>query len=101
MEFEVITVRPEATLAAVQRYLRRLGKMPENTDKLFVTTRNKLLLGELELQTILLNDAQKRVGEVMEGDPVTFQPHEEAEKVARTFERDDLLSAASLMPMVS
>ncbi len=68
--------------------------MPENTDKLFVTTRNKLLLGELELQTILLNDAQKRVGEVMEGDPVTFQPHEEAEKVARTFERDDLLSAA-------
>lgn len=30
----------------------------------------------------------------MEGDPVTFQPHEEAEKVARTFERDDLLSAA-------
>lgn len=36
MEFEVITVRPEATLAAVQRYLRRLGKMPENTDKLFV-----------------------------------------------------------------
>ena len=94
MEFEVITVRPEATLAAVQRYLRRLGKMPENTDKLFVTTRNKLLLGELELQTILLNDAQKRVGEVMEGDPVTFQPHEEAEKVARTFERDDLLSAA-------
>lgn len=94
MEFEVITVRPEATLAAVQRYLRRLGKMPENTDKLFVTTRNKLLLGELELQTILLNDAQKRVGEVMEGDPVTFQPHEDAEKVARTFERDDLLSAA-------
>lgn len=94
MEFEVITVRPEATLAAVQRYLRRLGKMPENTDKLFVTTRNKLLLGELELQTILLNDAQKRVGEVMEGDPVTFQPHEEAEKVARTFERDNLLSAA-------
>ncbi len=58
MEFEVIVVRPEMTLAAVQRYLRRLGKMPENTDKLFVTTRNKLLLGELQLQTILLNDAQ-------------------------------------------
>ena len=94
MEFEVIVVRPEMTLAAVQRYLRRLGKMPANTDKLFVTTRNKLLLGELQLQTILLNAAQKRVGDVMEGDPVTFQPHEEAEKVARTFERDDLISAA-------
>jgi magnesium transporter len=30
----------------------------------------------------------------MESEPVTFHPQEEAEKVARTFERDDLLSAA-------
>lgn len=44
MEFEVITVRPEATLVR-QRYLRRLGKMPENTEVLFVTTRNKLVAG--------------------------------------------------------
>ena len=94
MEFEVITIRPDVTLGAVQRYLRRLGKMPENTDKLFVTTRDKTLLGELELQTILLNAAQRRVDEVMEAEPVTFHPEEDAEKVARTFERDDLLSAA-------
>ncbi len=40
MEFEVITVRSEVTLAAVQRYLRRLGRMPENTDKLFVIGRD-------------------------------------------------------------
>lgn len=94
MEFEVITIRPDVTLGAVQRYLRRLGKMPENTDKLFVTARDKTLLGELELQTILLNAAHLRVADVMESEPVTFQPQEEAEKVARTFERDDLLSAA-------
>ncbi|MCS2149871.1 magnesium transporter [Scandinavium manionii] len=94
MEFEVITIRPDVTLGAVQRYLRRLGKMPENTDKLFVTSRDKTLLGELELQTILLNPAQRRVNDVMEAEPVTFHPEEDAEKVARTFERDDLLSAA-------
>lgn len=94
MEFEVITIRPDVTLGAVQRYLRRLGKMPRNTDKLFVTDRHKTLLGELELQTILLNPAQRNVAEVMEAEPVTFHPSEDAEKVARTFERDDLLSAA-------
>ncbi|MDX6021894.1 magnesium transporter [Scandinavium sp. V105_16] len=93
MEFEVIVIRPDVTLGAVQRYLRRLGKMPGNTDKLFVTTRDKTLLGELALQTILLNPAQRRVNEVMEAEPVTFHPEEDAEKVARTFERDDLLSA--------
>ena len=94
MEFEVITIRPDVTLGAVQRYLRRLGKMPRNTDKLFVTNRDKTLLGELALQTILLNPAQRHVNEVMEVSPVTFHPQEDAEKVARTFERDDLLSAA-------
>ncbi len=94
MEFEVITVRPEVTLATVQRYLRRLGKMPENTDKLFVTSRDKMLLGELELQDILLNHANVTVCEVMESDPTTFSPEDNDEQAARTFERDDLLSAA-------
>ncbi|MEO3991027.1 magnesium transporter [Pseudocitrobacter cyperus] len=94
MEFEVITVRPDVTLASVQRYLRRLGKMPENTDKLFVTRRDKTLIGELELKTILLNPAHRLVDEVMESDPVAFHPEEESEKVARTFERDNLISAA-------
>ncbi len=94
MEFEVITIRAEVTLAAVQRYLRRLGKMPENTDKLFVVDRDNRLVGELTLQTLLLNATNLEVGEVMESDPVTFLPEEEAERVARTFERDNLLSAA-------
>ncbi|MDO2207001.1 magnesium transporter, partial [Escherichia coli] len=31
MEFGVITVRPDVTLGTVQRYLRRLGSMPDNT----------------------------------------------------------------------
>ena len=94
MEFGVILIRPDVTLGTVQRYLRRLGKMPDNTDKLFVTSRDKTLLGELDLQTILLNSAHKRVSEVMEPEPVIFMPEDDAEKAARTFERDNLLSAA-------
>ncbi|AMO48031.1 Magnesium transporter [Enterobacter sp. FY-07] len=94
MEFEVITVRSEVTLAAVQRYLRRLGRMPENTDKLFVIGRDNRLVGELGLQTILLNAAGKRVSDVMDAEPVMFSPEDDAEKVARTFERDNLVSAA-------
>ena len=98
MEFEVITVRPDVTLEVVQRYLRRLGKMPENTDKLFVTDRNKMLVGELTLTCILLNDVQRKVSEVMEDDPLTFSPDDIAENAARTFERDNLVSAAVVDP---
>lgn len=93
MEFGVVTIRSDVTLAAVQRYLRRLGNMPQNTDKLFVTSRDKTLLGELTLQTILVNGGQIRVSEVMEADPMTFSPEDDAEKAARTFERDNLISA--------
>ena len=98
MEFEVITVRPDVTLEVVQRYLRRLGKMPENTDKLFVTDRNKVLVGELTLTCILLNGVQRKVNEVMENDPLTFSPEDIAENAARTFERDNLVSAAVVDP---
>lgn len=98
MEFEVITVRPDVTLEVVQRYLRRLGKMPENTDKLFVTDRNKVLVGELTLTCILLNDVQRKVSEVMEDDPLTFSPEDIAENAARTFERDNLVSSAVVDP---
>lgn len=94
MEFEVIMVRPDVTLETVQRFLRRRGKMPQNTDKLFVTSRDKTLLGELTLQTILLNGSQRQVSEAMETQPMIFSPEDDAEKAARTFERDNLISAA-------
>ncbi|QFH70616.1 magnesium transporter [Atlantibacter subterranea] len=94
MEFEVITVRPEITLATVQRYLRRLGKMPHNTDKLFVVNRDNTLLGELELTTILLNPQQAVVCDVMDANPVILTPEFHDEEAARIFERDNLVSAA-------
>ncbi|MGL4931962.1 MAG: magnesium transporter [Aeromonas sp.] len=94
MDFEIITVRPEVNLATVQRYLRLRGKIPANTDKLFVIDRRNHLLGELPLTTVLLNKPATRVSAVMASDPVTFDPEDNDEAAARTFERDDLLSAA-------
>jgi magnesium transporter len=94
MDFEIITIRPEVSLATVQRYLRLRRKIPANTDKLFVIDRRNHLLGELPLTTVLLNKPATLVKEVMTQDPVTFDPEDNDEAAARTFERDDLLSAA-------
>ena len=90
----IITLRPEVTLATVQRYLRLRGKIPANTDKLFVTDRRNRLQGELPLTTVLLHRPETLVRDVMEKDPVTFDPEDNDEAAARTFERDDLVSAA-------
>ncbi|MGL5597623.1 MAG: magnesium transporter, partial [Aeromonas sp.] len=94
MDFEIITIRPQVTLATVQRYLRLCGHIPSNTDKLFVTDRRNHLLGELPLTTVLLNTPTTHVSAVMTQDPVTFDPEDNDEAAARTFERDNLLSAA-------
>lgn len=94
MDFELITVRPDVSLATVQRYLRLRGQIPDNTDKLFVTDRRNRLQGELPLTTVLLHKPETRVSDVMEQDPVTFDPEDNDEAAARTFERDDLVSAA-------
>lgn len=94
MEFGVVIIRPAMTLSAVQRYLRRLGSIPENTDKLFVTGRDNKLIGELALAALLVNRPQQRVDEVMNTNPITLAPEEDDQEAARTFERDNLLSAA-------
>lgn len=94
MDFEIITVRAEVSLATVQRYLRLRGKIPVNTDKLFVIDRSNRLQGELPLTTLLLHKPDTLVANVMERDPVTFDPEDNDEAAARTFERDDLISAA-------
>ncbi|HEH9408975.1 magnesium transporter [Aeromonas salmonicida] len=94
MDFEIITVRAEVSLATVQRYLRLRGKIPVNTDKLFVIDRRNRLQGELPLTTLLLHKPDTLVADVMERDPVTFDPEDNDEAAARTFERDDLISAA-------
>ncbi|WP_287869619.1 magnesium transporter [Aeromonas sp.] len=94
MDFEIITIRPEVSLATVQRYLRLRGKIPANTDKLFVIDRRNRLQGELPLTTLLLHKPDTLVANVMERDPVTFDPEDNDEAAARTFERDDLVSAA-------
>lgn len=94
MDFEIITVRAEVSLATVQRYLRLRAKIPVNTDKLFVIDRRNRLQGELPLTTLLLHKPDTLVANVMERDPVTFDPEDNDEAAARTFERDDLISAA-------
>ncbi|WAT09258.1 magnesium transporter [Rouxiella badensis] len=93
MDFELLTIRPDVTLAAVQRYLRFRKIIPKGSDKLFVTDRNNLLLGELPLTTVLLNAPLQRVEEVMNDDPTTFSPDDKADDAASAFERYDLITA--------
>ncbi|WP_158782632.1 magnesium transporter [Pantoea sp. BAV 3049] len=94
MDFKLVTMHADVTLATVQRYLRRQKSIPEGTDKLFITDENNTLLGELALTDILLNKPKKLVAEVMNAKPTTFRIDDKAEDAAGAFERYNLISAA-------
>ncbi len=94
MDFKLITVRADISLATVQRFLRRQKSIPEGTDKLFITDKNNLLLGELPLTEILLNTPDKKVADLMNAHPTTFLLDDKAEDAAGAFERYNLISAA-------
>lgn len=94
MDFNILTVREDVTLATVQRFLRKGKSMPDGTDKIFITNENNQLLGELLLTAILLNEPKTMVSDVMNSHPTTFQLDDKAEDAASAFERYNLISAA-------
>ncbi len=93
MDYDFVTIRADVTLEVALRYLRRLGDLPNHTDKLFVVERDGEVIGTLPIKRLLINDAEVHVAAVMSDEPVTFHPSDEASDAAQAFERYDLISA--------
>lgn len=93
MDFDIVTVREDITLEVALRYLRRLDELPDHTDKIFVIDRHDVIKGVLPITTILVNDLDETVENVMAADVVLFHPEDVADDAAKAFERYDLVSA--------
>lgn len=93
MDFEVITVREEANLEVVLRHLRSFEELPDHTDQVFVVDRHHYLKGALPVLSILVNNPERNVRELMKSDVLTLNPLDESGDAAQAFERYDLVSA--------
>ncbi|MDH5632026.1 MAG: magnesium transporter [Gammaproteobacteria bacterium] len=93
MDVDVLTVREDITLGVAQRYLRKLGSIPADTNKLFVVDRKGYLTGVLYLSTLLTDDPGMRVSEAMKTDVVKFNVLSPDTDVAAAFERYNLITA--------
>lgn len=93
MDFDMVTVREDVRLEVVLRYLRLFEDLPDHTDKLFVVDREDHLKGILTLETLLINDPEKEVSELMRTEIVSFEPEDDADDAAQAFQRYDLISA--------
>ena len=93
MDFDIVTIREDISLEVALRYLRRLGELPDHTDKLFVVDRNDILQGVLPLKRMVVNDLDAEVKDVMAADAVMFHPEDTADEASKAFERYDLVTA--------
>ncbi|PKO24690.1 MAG: magnesium transporter [Betaproteobacteria bacterium HGW-Betaproteobacteria-8] len=93
MDFDIVTIREDISLEVALRYLRRIGSLPNHTDKLFVVDRHDVLRGVLPLKRLVVNDLELGVDEVMADDAVMFHPEDKATDAAKAFERYDLVTA--------
>jgi len=93
MDFDIVTIREDISLEVALRYLRRIGQLPDHTDKLFVVDRHDILRGVLPLKRLVVKDLELGVKDVMADDAVVFHPEDKADEAAKAFERYDLVTA--------
>lgn len=93
MDFDIVTIRDDISLEVALRYLRKIKKLPELTDKLFVVNRSQKILGVLSLKKIVVNEPELMVKDVMAQDAVLFKDTDDAAEAAKAFERYDLVTA--------
>ncbi len=90
---DVISVRPRHSLEVVKRYLRSKKELPNNTDKIFVVSRDDKYLGELPVSKLLVSEPRLTVRELMETEVKPIAADINDKEVAKLFEQNDWVSA--------
>ena len=91
---DVISVRPYNSINEVISYLRDLGELPENTDKIFVVNDINEHLGELSISEIITSNPSMIVREIMKTEVLPINVNLDDKEVAILFERNDLISSS-------
>ena len=66
MNTDIVTVRADNTIELVSRYLRFLKNIPQNTDDIYVVSKNDEYIGILPITKILTSEPSLTVREIMD-----------------------------------
>lgn len=94
MSTDVMSVRPDVSMAVVLRWLRRHDKLPPHTDALMVVDERGVYLGSLPMQVLVTAGADTLVETVLEHQSDAVNVHTSEHEVAALFNRRDLVSVA-------
>ncbi len=93
---ELLAVPESVTVKETLKTIRRLGELPEQMDRVFVTDGRGRLTGSFALTELFLHPLRTPVNRFMDREPVSFYADSPAARAALAFERYDLISAPVL-----
>jgi magnesium transporter len=96
MSTDVLSVRPDVTVAAVLRWLRRRKTLPPHTDTLMVVDEDGHFVGSISLAEVVTGDPDTSIEAMMHPDAATVRASDSEHTVVSLFERRDLISVAVL-----
>ena len=88
----IISVRRGITIEVLIRYLRRLNKLPENTNYIYIVNKTNEYLGAVKLVDLFLEDKTKPIETIMDESVKAIPASEDAKQVALDFQDLDLIS---------
>lgn len=92
MNPEFIAVRPDMTVSLVLEQIRDKDKDKEMIYSLYVTDKNKTLLGVLSLRDVLVSSPETKVKDLMTKNPVKVSTNQDQEETARILQKTDFLA---------
>jgi magnesium transporter len=93
MAQDALSLRESQTAGDAVAMIKRRGRLPAQTDRLFVVDSRNVLIGAVPLGSLIVADPGAQITAIMDADIRRFRPYDDAEEVAKAFERYDLLSA--------
>jgi magnesium transporter len=91
---DVLSVRPNHSVDVVTRYLREQKDLPENTDKIFVVSKDDKYLGEISISKIITSEISEKIDNLITPNISPILVTESDKNVATKFERNNLISSA-------
>ena len=92
----IISVRRGITIEVLIRYLKRLNKLPEHTNYIYIVNRNDEYLGAVKLVDLFLEDKNKPIETIMDESVKAMFADVDVKQVAMDFQNLDLIS----MPVI-
>ena len=89
---DIISVRRGITIEVLIRYLRRLNKLPEHTNYIYIVNRDNEYLGAVKLVDLFLEDKNKPIENIMDELVHAMPADQDAKQVTLDFQDLDLIS---------